>query len=116
MRDGLPLILVCEFLLLFSGHWLPWRVIPALVDEYGSLRRVPSYIYGTGCIFAGFATWASIYAERQQVVAVWHPVLVLASLMTAAGLGTIAPRGLRAIIEWRAQIADLKDRHGTPKR
>ncbi len=112
------LILLLVFLLLWGGHWLPWRVLPILVDARGDLKRVPSYIYGVLCILLGFAAWCAMQAQSgTQVVYVWDALGFLEMDTIAAGIGTVMPRVLRWILEGQAVKGDLEDlKRGASKR
>lgn len=114
--DGL--ILLVTFLLLWGGHWLPWRVVPALVDKRGDLKRVPSYMYGVLCILAGFAVWCAMRAQSEMpVVYVWDAFGFLAMDIVAAGIGTVLPRVMRWLLEEQAIRGDLADmKHGASER
>lgn len=104
------LILFVVFLLLWGGHWLPWRILPALVDARGDLKRVPAYVYGVLCILAGFAAWCTMQAQSEMpVVYVWDAFAFLAMDATAAGVGTVMPRVLRWVLEGQAVKGDLED-------
>ena len=110
------LILLVVFLLLWGGHWLPWRVIPALVDVRGDLKRVPSYVYGTGCILVGFAAWCAMQAQFEPSVYVWDAFAFLVMDTLAAGVGTITPRIVRWLLEGQAVRGDLEDlKRGTAR-
>ena len=37
------LILLVAFLANWGGHWMPWRVVPFLVDEQGKLLSLRGY-------------------------------------------------------------------------
>jgi hypothetical protein len=100
------LILGLEFLMLWGGHWTPWRVLPFLVDEKGQLHRPFAYGYGCGCILIGFASWA---AYHTPVVRAWEAALFLCGLVVAAGLGTMAPRLAQYVIEHRALKGDVQE-------
>lgn len=110
------LILLMVFLLLWGGHWLPWRVIPALVDVRGDLKRVPAYVYGTLCILAGFAAWCAM--QEVQLVPVWDALAWLVMDVIAAGAGTVAPRLMRWVLDMQATKGDLEDlqQHGAARR
>ena len=104
------LILLVVFLALFAGHWLPWRVMPALVNERGDLKRVPAYVYGTSCILIGFAAWCLMRAQSEMpVVFVWDAFGWLVLDVCVAGTGTVAPRIIRWILEQQALKGDVED-------
>lgn len=111
------LILLVVFLLLWGGHWLPWRVLPVLVDERGDLKRVPAYVYGTLCIIGGYAAWCVVQAHLLPLVDVWQSLAWLVMVTMAAGLGTVTPRVLRWVLDAQATKGDLEDlQHGPAKR
>lgn len=108
--DGIILLVV--FLLLWGGHWLPWRVIPALVDARGDLKRVPAYVYGVSCLLIGLAAWCAVRGPLVHV----RDVLTWAVMEAgAAGLGTVLPRVMRWLLEEQAIRGDLADMHGAAK-
>ena len=111
------LILLVVFLGLWSGHWLPWRVFAALVDERGDLKRVPAYVYGTAWMVFGFALWCVVQAQVMPMVDVWQALAWLMIVVVVAGLGTVTPRVMRWVLDAQARKGDLEDlKHGTPKR
>ena len=119
------LILLIVFLLLWGGHWLPWRVAPALVDVRGDLKRVPAYIYGVTCILIGFAAWCAMQANSEPgnctacepMIYVWDSFAFLVMDVIAAGVGTVVPRIVRWALEAQARKGDLEDlKHGPAKR
>jgi hypothetical protein len=104
------LILLVVFLALFSGHWLPWRVMPALVDARGDLKRVPAYVYGLICILAGFAAWCIMRVQLgMPSVPVWEAFTWLELDTCAAGAGTVMPRVIRWVLEQQALRGDMED-------
>jgi hypothetical protein len=103
------LILLCTALALFFGHHLPWHIVPGLIDETKQLRRVPSYVYGVGCIIAGFALWVTFnHIDPTAVTA-------LIALSAAAGIGTMLPRGLFLLNDVIATLRESKSNHGETK-
>jgi hypothetical protein len=91
---------------LWGGHWMPWRVVPFLADRDGHLRRPFAYAYGCGWIFVGVVLWATF---QTGLVVVWDVVCFLGAVIVAAGIGTMAPRGVRWISEHRALEGDVED-------
>jgi len=110
-------ILFVVFLLLWGGHWMPWRVLLTVVDEDGNLKRVLAYGYGCLIIFLGYSTWAVVYSSiGLPTVGVWSAVRFLMLNMLSAGLGTLMPRGIKWLLERRAKQGDLEDlRRGSAK-
>ncbi len=102
MQDAL--ILAVIFLLLWGGHWMPWRICLPLIDRNGELHRCLAYIYGCGCILIGFALWILM---QPALLSGRSAFLFLAADMIAAGLGTLAPRLVRWIVVARAAQRDL---------
>jgi hypothetical protein len=96
-------ILLIVFLSQMAGHWMPWKVIPALVDEAGLLRRPLAYTHGCGWILLGMVFYALLHPEA------WPFVSFLAMTMAAAGIGTMLPRGIRAIGEAQFLRRDKED-------
>jgi hypothetical protein len=96
------------FFMLVAGHYLPWHLAPGLVDKRGDLRRTVAYAYGTICIFIGFAARALSRGEADSIA--W-----LAGVTLVAGAGTILPRVINRNIDRRAEIEELKERHGASK-
>ena len=107
MRDSL--ILGLESLLLWGGHWMPWRVAPFLVNERGDLYRLFAYGYGCACIVVGFVLWAYAQAQDMPLVSVWAAVWFLIRDVMAAGVGTILPRIVKALLEYQALRGDVAD-------
>lgn len=85
---------------------MPWRVFPGMAQADGQLHRPLAYGYGSVGILGGFALWA---AFRAPVVGVWDAALFLLALMVSAGLGTMAPRVLKRVLEHRALQDDVED-------
>lgn len=100
---GTILVLTVVALLLWGGHWMPWHVAPALVGDDGLLRRPLAYGYGCACILTGFVLYAALHGP---MVGSWDAVLFLGADMAVAGLGTIAPRVVRSLLEVRALRRD----------
>jgi len=101
------LILGFVGLLLWGGHWMPWRLVPFLVDEKKELHRPLAYIYGCLCILAGVALWGTL--QETPLVSVWITMQFLVRTMAAAGLSTMAPRIVKWVLESQAARADKAD-------
>ena len=104
MVEGLILALV--FLSLWGGHWMPWQVIPFLVDDTGKLHRPLAYGYGCGCILVGFTLWA---AWNAPIVGVWQAVCFLCAVIAAAGMGTMLPRIVCWMWEFHRLRGDVRE-------
>lgn len=102
------LILGLVFLALWGGHWTPWAVLN-LTDDTGHLHRLLAYGYGCGVIFVGFVLWALAQAQEMPIISIWSAVDFLARDMVAAGLGTVLPRVLRWIHEYRTLQEDVTE-------
>lgn len=98
--------LIGVFLLLWGGHYAPWHIVPALLDDRDQLHRPLAYAYGCLAIFAGMALFA-IYHRPQMPT--WHMLAFLALDIVAAGAGTMLPRLLRLLSERRSLEADKHD-------
>jgi hypothetical protein len=101
------LILALVFLYQVAGNLVPWWAISSIADERGQLRRIYAYGYGCTGILGGFVLWAM--AHQGICVSVWMAAQYLALLNVAAGLGALAPRGIRLLAEQRALREDLAD-------
>jgi hypothetical protein len=108
LGDALALLIV--FLAIWAGHYVPWRVVHSLVDEAGELHRPLAYGYGCICILGGMA----IYAARHSALPAWEAVLFLFLTMAAAGVGTLVPRLLGVLVEFRNLQGDVED-NGTAR-
>jgi len=94
------------FLVLWSGHYAPWHVLPFLIDPHGQLHRPLAYAYGCLGIFLGMTLFALYYAPQ---VDVWHALRFLAFDVLAAGVGTMLPRVLHRLGEGEALAGDVQD-------
>lgn len=103
LEDALALVIVC--LALWAGHYVPWRLVRSLVNDHGELHRTLAYGYGCLCILGGMA----IYAAHYPAMAAWEAVLFLFLTMVAAGLGTVGPRLLALLVEFRSLQGDVRD-------
>jgi len=101
LSDGLAIVLVGLSQAL--GHWIPWHLVPALVDERRQLLRPFAYVYGCLWIWLGFLVYALSHPT------IWPALWFLALLIVAAGLGTMAPRAIHEIGEARRLRADRRD-------
>jgi 4-hydroxybenzoate polyprenyltransferase len=77
------LIGVCVFFALSTGHFFPWHVLgKRFTDDYGRLKRIPSYLYGVGMIGLGLTVWMEINAfDRLPLWGFWF-------FAACAGAGT----------------------------
>lgn len=96
------LILAVVFLSQFGAHFFPWWVIPGFTDEARLLHRVLAYIYGCVWILLGMVFYGLVNPE------VWPAIRFLALVMTVAGLGTLAPRGVRMVGENQVLRRDVQ--------
>ena len=67
------------------SHAFPWRMATPLIDARQELKRIPSYTIGTLIILSGMLMWCISTGD-------YIPVIVLAILDIAGGLGAIVPR------------------------
>jgi len=105
MNEAIALTIV--FLFIWGGHWMPWWVIPAIVDEERLLLRPLAYAYGCLGIFLGLVMWALLFGGA--MVCVWNVVGFVALDIIAAGLGAMLPRGIKLLKEYRALAGDTED-------
>jgi len=100
------LILTTVGLVIAVGHVFTWKIIPALTNERGELRRIPSYTFGVSCILGGVAVWC--YADGGDFTWFWR----VTALAVAAGLGAVVPRIWEWVAEKQARDQDREDRRG----
>lgn len=79
-------VFVGLFFALVAGHWFPWHIIPAWVDERKQLKRTVAYVYGVSCIIIAFSALAVFNDFSDEAV------VALIACAAVAGLGTLAPR------------------------
>lgn len=103
------LILSVVFFAIWGGHWMPWRVVPFLVNERGNLHRPVAYIYGCGWILVSAAAWAQCRSGITPLVSPWESVRFLAEALAAAALGTIMPRCITWVINAQRLKEDVAD-------
>ena len=99
---------VCVFFALSTGHFFPWHVLSGLrlTNDYGKLKRVPSYIYGVGMIGIGLTVWMEINDfDRLPLWGFWF-------FAVCAGAGTAGGYAVDRLIEIAAQRKKKRD-HGT---
>jgi hypothetical protein len=99
------LVVLLEFLLVWGGHYLPWRLFAGLVDDCGDLHRPCAYAYGCAAIWIVYAGWRVWLSSGNALI----DVVMLFTLILAAGAGAILPRLLAALLEMRALREDLGD-------
>jgi len=103
------LILSVAFFAIWGGHWMPWRVVPFLVDERGDLHRPVAYGYGCGWILLCMAAWAHCRSGVVSLVSPWEAVRFLAEALVAAALGAIVPRCITWVISAQRLKEDIAD-------
>ena len=86
------------------GHLFTWKIIPALTNEKGELKRIPSYVFGVSCILVGVAVWC--HADGGDFTWLWR----ITALSVAAGLGAVVPRIWEWVAEMQAVARDREDR------
>ena len=101
------LILALVFSALWGGHWMPWFVSRALVDEHGLLHRPLAYCYGCACIIGGFALWA--LSRSTDLVSPLEALWFLMADVAAAGAGTMLPRLITFVLDHRNLKEDVED-------
>ncbi len=102
------LIGLAVFFALSTGHFFPWHVLGShLTDEYGHLRRVPSYIYGVSIIGIGLTVWLNINDRNEMITwAFWF-------FAACAGTGTAGGYMVDRLIERRANHNHDRRDNGT---
>ena len=114
MRDTTiwSVVLVCLVVALLNvaAHWFPWQVLPGAMDEAGRLRRLLAYAYGTSTILLGMVAVAVAWTCAGRVlVSPWLFVLVLAGVILAAGVGTMASYLVDLAGEHQVLLLDVAD-------
>ena len=108
MNEAIALTIV--FLFIWGGHWMPWWICPAIVDEERQLLRPLAYAYGCVGILLGLVVWALMLIDDRIVeVSVLAPVWFLAMDIVAAGAGAMLPRAVERAKNYRALEGDVDD-------
>lgn len=97
-------------LLNVAAHFVPWAIVPALVDPQGRLKRLLAFAWGTLTIWFGALICTAVWAVLEWTVASpWVFLLILTGLMLGAGLGTAAAYLIDLIQEHEALRGDVAD-------
>ncbi|MGV1049178.1 MAG: hypothetical protein ACOYD4_11720 [Solirubrobacterales bacterium] len=85
-------------LLIGVGHWFPWRAI-----LHRDLHRTEAYIYGLLAILGPSFAVLWLHAE-------WFALALITACALAAGLTTVATKGLDKITAYRNELHDRRQR------
>ena len=89
-----------------AGHYIPWDVLPFLVDESGQLKRVAAYVHGCLWLWAGLFVFLEVRGPSVDTRLVLHFFTVE---LIAAAVGTVVPRLLEALRESHKLAEDVED-------
>ena len=108
MNEAIALTIV--FLFIWGGHWMPWWICPAIVDEERQLLRPLAYVFGCLGIFLGLVVWAlMLIGDGVVQVGILAPIWFLAMDIVAAGAGAMLPRAIKLATRYRALEGDNDD-------